>query len=231
MFNDLYYRFRGPEYLVEPDVEEVVGRLSLTKRQVDAAVFHVESLDRPFLVVECKHYSRKLDVNDVGEFVSRVEDIGAKHGVLVCPRGFSQAAQNLAEAKGIWLYTPTLQSADRLNWREIARAIYPWDEILHPQMGDALYISHYSSRVEEWIDSLEELAFEEWEATIFGLYEISPDICEQLLRTIAQIHYDGAWRFNAIHLLDELGCLDTAFRNNLIEYETDPEALDLLMGT
>jgi hypothetical protein len=231
MFNDLYYRFRDPEYLVEPDVEEVVGKLSLIKRQIDVAVFRVESLDRPFLIVECKRYSRKLDVNDVGEFVSRFEDMGAEHGVLVCPRGFSQAAQNLAEAKGIWLHTLPLHNAERLNWREIARAIYPWDEILHPQMGDALYISHHSSRVEEWIGGLDGLAFEEWEATILGLHKISPGRCEKLLCTMAQTHYDDAWRFNAIRLLEKLGCLNVDFRENLIEYETDPGVLDLLLST
>lgn len=230
MFNDLYYTFRGPKYVVEPNVKDTVGKLSLAKRQIDIAVFHAENPDRPLLAVECKRYSRKLNVNDVGEFVSRFEDIGAEHGVLVCPRGFSPAAQNLAKAKGIWLFRLPLQSADRLNWREIARTIYPWDEIFHPQMGDALHISHHSSEVEEWIDSLEELAFEEWEATILGLHEISPGRCEQLLRTIAQTHYDDAWRFNAIHLLERLGCLDADFCDNLMEYETEPDVLDLLMS-
>lgn len=230
MFNDLYYTFRGPKYVVEPDVKDIVGKLSLAKRQVDVAVFHADNPDRPFLVVECKRYSRKLDINDIGEFIIRVEDTEAEHGVLVCPKGFSSAAQNLARAREIWLHKLTLQSADRLNWREVARAVYPWDEIFHMQMGDALHTIEHSSQVGGWIDSLEELAFEEWEATILGLHEISPDKCERLLCAIAQTHYDGAWRFNAIRLLEELGYLDAGFRDNLIDYETDPDVLDLLMS-
>jgi hypothetical protein len=228
MFNDLYYTFRGPEYVVQPDVKDVVGKLSLSKRQMDVAVFCAENPERLFLLVECKRHGRRLDVNDVGEFITKVEDTGAEHGVLVCPQGFSQPAQNLAKAKGIWLHRLTLQSADRLNWREVARVVYPWDEIFHIQMGDALHTIEHATDTEKWVESLEELAFEEWDATIKGLYQISPKRCDKLLRAIAQAHYDDAWRFNAVRLLEELGCLDVNFRDNLTEYETDPDVLDLL---
>jgi len=230
MLNDLYYTYRGPDYVVKPDVEDIVGKLSLTKRQLDVAVFRADSLDRPFLIVECKRYNRKLDVNDVGEFATRAEDVGAEYGVLVCPKGFSRPAQNLARAKRLRLYKLTLERSDCLNWREVARAVYPWDEIFHVQMGDAFYTVEHSSQVEEWIERLEELAFEEWGATIMGLHRVSPDRCEALLRTIAQAHYDDAWRFNAVSMLKELGCLTDDLRDNLVEYETDPDVLELLLS-
>ncbi|MBN1136744.1 MAG: restriction endonuclease [Anaerolineae bacterium] len=227
MFNDLYYRFRSPAYVVKPDIRDIVGRLSLAKRQVDVAVFHSNDMGKPFLIVECKRYTTtKLDVNDVGEFVSRFEDTGAEHGVLVSPLGFSLAAQNLAKAKGVWLLELKLQEANRLNWREVARALYPWDEIFHQQMGDVLYA--VLEQRGKYLDRLEEIAFEEWEATLLGIYRINPEEGEYLLRTIAQTHYDDSWRFNAIRLLDEIGCLDAAFRETLMEYESDPETLQLL---
>jgi hypothetical protein len=231
MFNDLYYNFQGPEYVVQPDVKDVVGKLSLSKRQVDVAVFRAEKPDRPLLLVECKRHSHKLDVNNVGEFIAKVEDIEAENGVLVCPKGFSQCAQNLAKAKGIWLHTLTLQNADRLNWREVATVVYPWEEIFHIQMGDALHTIEHATDTEKWVESLEELAFEEWDATIKGLYQISPKRCDKLLRAIAQAHYDDAWRFNAVRLLEERGRLDVNFREQLTEYETAPDVLDLLGST
>jgi len=230
MFNELYYAFRPPEYEVRPDFSELVGMLSLITRQIDVAVLRQGFPARPFLSVECKRYNRKLDVNDVGEFAVRIEDVGAEHGILVGPVGFTRGARNLAAAKGIRLHELSLQCADRLLWREIARATYPWDEMAHPQMGDALYVLHGSDEVDEWVGWFEELPFEEWEATLLAADQISPRRCRRLLRSIAQTHRDDAWRFNAIRLLREVGWLDSDFCQYLLKYETDAQTRGLLMS-
>ena len=228
MFNDLYYKFRPPRYLVKPDLRDVIGKLSLKKRQIDVAVFDTEDAQRPCLVVECKRYRRKLDVSDVGEFITRVEDLGASQGLVACPKGFSTAAQNLARAKRLRTCTLTLSEADRLNWREIARAVYPWDEGFHPAMGDALYTLDSSDSVDDTIDRLEDLPFEEWEATVLALAQINADRAARLLHTIAQFHFDDAWRFNAVRLLDELRWMTPGLHEQLLQVERDPETLALL---
>lgn len=228
MFNGLYYRFRPPTFMVVPDVRDVLGRLSLAKRQVDVAVYEVQDKSTPYLVVECKRYGRVLDVNDVGEFSSRLEDTGAEHGVLVCPRGFSKAGRNFAAAKGIVLQTLPVEEADRLNWREIARAVFPWDELQHPEMGDALHAINRSDEVGDWIERLETLPFEEWETAIQTVHLLSARRCTRLLRAMAISHHDAAWRYNAIRLLDELGELEDAFQLVLIDTESDPDVQKLL---
>lgn len=81
------------------------GRRSGTDRQIDVlvvgALFGTGSAS---MVVDCKRYASALDVNDIGTFVSLVEDVGADIGLLVCTTGVSQAAQQYAASvRGIRL--------------------------------------------------------------------------------------------------------------------------------
>ena len=75
MFNDLYYRFSYPMYTVIPNDRNVVGKYSETRRQIDVAVYEKEQMDRPFLMIECKRYKRKLNVKDVEAFIGMLDDI------------------------------------------------------------------------------------------------------------------------------------------------------------
>lgn len=132
MFNELYYMYRPPRFVVKPDARDVVGLLSQEIRQIDVAVFEQGDTVRPFLSVECKRYKRKLNIKDVEAFISMRDDIGPKHAILVCPTGFSKGATLRARAANIILRTLTLEEEERLNLREIARQVFPWDETFHP---------------------------------------------------------------------------------------------------
>ena len=65
------------------------GALSGTRRQIDV-VLRVPDLGP--VVVEVKRYGRKVHVKDVESFVGMLQDVGAGHGLLVCPKGYSAAA-------------------------------------------------------------------------------------------------------------------------------------------
>lgn len=73
------------------------------RHQIDvSAEFRVAGLK--FLVlVECKCYSRKVGVDEVMEFASRIEDVGAHKGILVSTVGFQDGAATFAASKGIAL--------------------------------------------------------------------------------------------------------------------------------
>jgi len=230
MFNDLYYVYRAPNYVVIPDVNSVIGQLSEETRQIDVAVFRSNDLSRPFLMVECKRHSRKLDVDGVGTFVSRVRDIKPEKAVLVCPKGFSKGAEKIAQKEGVHTHKLSLADAERLNWREIARRVFGWDEQLHPIMGDAFYAFNQSSLLSDWADAIEELPFEEWEAMFMGFRQIDVAKCDRMLRGIAQLHWSDEWRFNAIRLLNEFGSLDENFRKQLLVSEKDFETIELLLS-
>jgi hypothetical protein len=47
-----------------------------------------------------------IDVTGVEAFLGLVRDVGAHKGALICPRGFSAAAKEMARAHGIDLYSP-----------------------------------------------------------------------------------------------------------------------------
>jgi hypothetical protein len=161
-------------------------------------------------------------------------DIGAQNGILVCPLGFSKSAERMAKKFNIITRTLSLSEANRLNWREIVRIVFPFDEVFHPQMGDGYYIFDSSENVWQTIEALEELPFEEWESMIRNFEQINNKKCFQMLRMIAQLHPDDSWRYNAIRLLDEFGSLDKTLCKIILETENDLETceyIEELLGT
>jgi hypothetical protein len=80
---------------IEPDVKKQ-GRFSGVKRQVDiwvAGAFAGRVDDSVTAVVECKHFTRKVDVKSVEAFMGFVEDVGADLGIMVTTKGYSRAAK------------------------------------------------------------------------------------------------------------------------------------------
>lgn len=68
------------------------------------------------MVVDCKRYSKPIDVNTVGAFVSLIEDVNADVGLLVCTRGTTQAAKDYADSlRGIRLSVMDLDTV--ASWR------------------------------------------------------------------------------------------------------------------
>src|ERR1700735_3323585 len=104
----------APGALVEHDVR-VPGRQSRTLRQVDVSVRGKVGQFELFIAIECKDHSEPVDVEDVGAFVAKVEDIGANRGVMVAAKGYTSAAKTLADSKGIDLLR-VLDSGDH-EWR------------------------------------------------------------------------------------------------------------------
>lgn len=83
----------------------MAGRKSGKPRQIDVkvsgALFGSGSAT---MVVDCKRYTKPLDVTHVGAFLGLVEDVGADIGLLVCSSGVSPAAQQYAHnVRGIRL--------------------------------------------------------------------------------------------------------------------------------
>jgi len=227
MFNDLYYCYRPPEWRVEPDLRTLRGLISRAHRQVDVAVFAAEAL-RPEIAVECRRYGRRLNITDVEGFLGKLEDLGAKWGVLVAPLGFSPAAERRARSAPLVLYQLPEEDAQRLSWRELARAVFPWDEGFHPQLGTAFHTLVVDKDVDQCVEAMEELPFEEWDCAIRTLVRLKPASTATMLDTIAQFHPDDGWRYNAVRLLDEVGALDRDRVDELLEQEIDADTLGLL---
>ena len=83
-------------YCVTPNAR-VVGRISGRSRQIDVLVdLRHDSDNSRRLVVDAKRRRRRITINDVEAFRGLMEDVGATHGYLVCPRGHTKGAERRA---------------------------------------------------------------------------------------------------------------------------------------
>jgi hypothetical protein len=89
-----------PESVVTHDAR-LQGNLSQAERQIDVLIENPSTHAR--VIVDCKDWRRRVNVNDVGAFASLVEDVEGTGGVMVCNRGFSKAAHSFARVKGVTL--------------------------------------------------------------------------------------------------------------------------------
>jgi hypothetical protein len=82
---------------------EFVGRRSGRKIVVDVSFEMDYSGFTALWLVECKLYSQKVEVGDIEEFHTKIDDIGAHKGIVFSTIGFQAGAIQTATAYGIGL--------------------------------------------------------------------------------------------------------------------------------
>ena len=83
------FHFRDAEVL--RDVH-LLGKDSGVKRQIDVLVRQKKGDEETIILIECKHYTSKINVKIVDAFIGCLEDVGADKGVIVSENGFTKAA-------------------------------------------------------------------------------------------------------------------------------------------
>jgi restriction endonuclease len=73
------------------------GRISGIKRQIDILARGQLMDARPLAVVDCKYFSREVDITVVESFLGLLTDVGAHIGILITNVGYSEAAIRRAE--------------------------------------------------------------------------------------------------------------------------------------
>lgn len=106
--SDAYERFVQQVIVVLTGVEVhhkriYVGRVSRREIEVDVSFETSIAGARLLCLVECKCYSRSVSVDEVEEFHSKLDDIGAHKGIMVTTVGFQDGAVKVAEGRGIAL--------------------------------------------------------------------------------------------------------------------------------
>lgn len=95
------------ESLVGVDVfhgREFEGRISGRKIKVDVSFeLQIAGGANMLVLVECKHYKHSVPVDDVEEFHSKIDDIGAHKGILITTVGFQNGAVKAARGRRIGL--------------------------------------------------------------------------------------------------------------------------------
>jgi len=90
-----YFQETFPETTISFD-KSIVGKYSKVNRQIDILIEGEVAGYEIKIVVDCKNFSKNIDVKQVESFCSMVEDIEAHQGVLITQKGFSKAAINRA---------------------------------------------------------------------------------------------------------------------------------------
>jgi hypothetical protein len=104
----------SPEANVQHNVM-LDGIDSETKRQIDVLVEQNIGQYTMRIVIDCKDYSKPIDVKGVEEFHGLVQDVRAHKGALVCPNGFTKSALKRAKKLQMDLYRPI--STGKHKWQ------------------------------------------------------------------------------------------------------------------
>ena len=76
----------------------VKGTISGRSRQIDVLIDRRHDTDNSRrVVVDAKRRRRKIDVVQVEAFKGLMDDVGARHGYLICPVGHTKAAEKRAQ--------------------------------------------------------------------------------------------------------------------------------------
>ena len=82
-----YFQQTYPETTITFD-KKLIGKFSKIERQI--AGYEIK------IVVDCKYFSKNIDVREIGTFCSLVEDVDAHQGVLITKKGYTLGAINFA---------------------------------------------------------------------------------------------------------------------------------------
>lgn len=85
------------DFCVTPNAK-ITGVITGISRQIDVLIEDRHDTDNSRrLIVDAKKKRRKVDVKDVEEFKGLMEDVLATHGYLICPEGYTPAAEKRAQ--------------------------------------------------------------------------------------------------------------------------------------
>ena len=113
----IFENFKGffPNCRVAHDVK-VLGKFSKVYRQVDVAITAKIEGFNILGVIECKHFSRKIDVPIIDKFIGFLEDVDADFGYIITNVGFSVAAKNRAKIPNIHLQIMEYSNLDKYEY-------------------------------------------------------------------------------------------------------------------
>jgi len=109
----------SPDATVSHNVK-LDGIDSETKRQIDVLVEQNIGQYQMRIVIDCKDYSKPVDVKGIEEFQGLVQDVRAQKGALVCPSGYTKSAKRRAKKLQIDLYSPV--DTDPHKWQAVISA-------------------------------------------------------------------------------------------------------------
>jgi hypothetical protein len=98
--------------------DRIKGHHSGTLRQIDISIRKTIGQFNLLIVIDCKDYSKPIDVKVVENFLGLVADVRANKGALISSNGFTKAAKIRALDAGVEVLR--LIDAESVNWNSYA---------------------------------------------------------------------------------------------------------------
>ncbi len=85
-----------PDSSIEKN-QRIIGRFSERSRQIDILI-RSKSIGRELIIViDCKKFSKRIDIKTVESFIGFSEDVGAHIGIMITNIGYSKSAEKSAK--------------------------------------------------------------------------------------------------------------------------------------
>ena len=120
IFDKLRMEFPDGEILKN---QKIRGIFSKRSRQIDILVKGKLIGKEIFGVIDCKKFSKKIDVKTVESFIGFLEDVGANLGVMITNNGYTKSAKNR-----ITNYTNRDIRLDIVEFDKFEKYDFHWDE-------------------------------------------------------------------------------------------------------
>ena len=99
-----------PESRIEFD-DQIFGIYSKTERQIDIALRGNIAGNKVLGIIDCKYFSKKIDLKVVESFIEMMQDVNANFGIMITNKGYSKAAKKRVKNSNLKL--------DILNFNDI----------------------------------------------------------------------------------------------------------------
>ncbi len=111
----------------------IEGAISNVQRQVDLLIeARLPSGRRTRILVDAKRYGRPLDVGEVESLEAMMRDCRADRGILVCPHGWTPAAQRRAQEAITIAILPEEDVLNSTYWSELDECYGPCYGLIDP---------------------------------------------------------------------------------------------------
>lgn len=95
--------------------DSIYGHDSKTMRQIDVSCISMVGSSEVLIAIECKNYSKRLDVNDIGKIYAMHNDVRANKSVVVSANGYTKNALKLGKSNGMDLLI--VADTGEHNWK------------------------------------------------------------------------------------------------------------------
>lgn len=164
--------------------DSIVGRRTGRPRQIDVSLRFKQGYYNYFVVIECKDHNKRISIEKLEAFRTKIEDVGAHKGVMVSQKGFQEGAVKVAESYNIDIFTLTEEKTD---WIEKIK-----EEVLNVPFPEEIEFDHIAlpSGILKapFITSFENTIFyEDEKKSPLTLSRIVVDICDAMHKKRAHL--------------------------------------------